>query len=451
MVISLLAVALADPSPAVNTYFEDFLKQSRIPGIAVQYDVDGDITVLTKGIADIEKKNAITADMIFDSGSIGKMFTTVVTLKLVEQGKLKLTDTLGKYVKQVPEEWKSATVQNLLSHTSGLPEYVLYPRIGLIDSFDMKTWYEVMSDKPLDFKPGSEFQYSNSNFFMLKVIDESASGKKFDDLLKSSVFTPAKMTETGPLLTSKDDARKPTGYWITQEVQPIGPAGDSPDKGSGGHFTTVSDLSKFSHALFGGKLLNAESMKLMTTPMALPKGRKSGYGLGLFIRKVNGVEIWSHGGNSVGYAGSVTYIPSKKTTITLLGNAYQMTGDSVALGLARVLYPELNPKKYEPETDPDKEFSEKLIGVIKSLAARKIDDPMMSEEMQMRLARPRGQMQVGGYAPFATAEYDAFMGSEPADPDKIIRLRVKVGERLYLASFTVDTEGKVFTVGISPL
>lgn len=451
MVTFLIAAALTDPSPEVTSYFENFLKQSRIPGIAVQYDTGGEPTVLTSGIADIEKKNPITPDMLFDSGSIGKMFTTVVTLKLVEEGKLKLTDTLGKYVKEVPEEWKSATIQNLLSHTSGLPEYVLYPRIGLVDSFDMKTWYEVMADKPLDFKPGTEFQYSNSNFFMLKVIDEKASSKKFEDLLKSSVFTPAKMTETGPLLKAKDDARKPVGYWITQEVQPIGPAGKSPDIGSGGHFTTVNDLSKFSHALFGGKLLNKESMKLMTTPAPLPKGRKSGYGLGLFIRTVNGVLIWSHGGNSVGYAGSVTYIPSKNTTITLLGNAYQMTGDSVALGLARILYPELNPKTYSAEADPDKEFSQKLIGVIKSLAARKIDDPMMSSEMQMRLARPRGQMQVGGYAPFSTAEYDAYMGSESADPDKIIRLRVKVGERLYLATFTVDTEGKVFGVGMSPL
>jgi len=451
MVISLIAAALADPSPAVTSYFENFLKQSRIPGIAVQFDQGGDPTVLVQGVADIEKKNAITPNMVFDSGSIGKMFTTVVTLKLAEDKKLRLTDTLGKYVKEVPDEWESATVQQLLSHTSGLPEYVLYPRIGLIDSFDMRTWYEVMADKPLDFKPGSEFQYSNSNFFMLKVIAEKASGKKFEDLLKSSVFIPAKMTETGPLLKPKDDARKPVGYWITQEIQPIGPAGKSPDTGSGGHFTTVNDLSKFSHALFGGKLLNKETMNLMTTPAPLPKGRKSGYGLGLFIRTVNSVDIWSHGGNSVGYAGSVTYIPSKNTTITLLGNAYQMSGDSVALGLARILYPELNPKTYEPQTDPDKEFSQKLIGVIKSLAARKIDDPMMSSEMQMRLSRPRGQMALGGYAQSATAEYDAYMGSEPSDPDKIIRLRVKVGERLYLATFTVDTEGKVFGVGMSPL
>jgi len=451
MVISLIAAALADPSPAVTSYFETFLKQSRIPGIAVQYDQGGEPTILVSGIADIEKKNAITPNMVFDSGSIGKMFTTVVTLKLAEEKKLKLTDSLGKYVKEVPDEWESATVQQLLSHTSGLPEYVVFPKIGLVDSFDMKTWYEVMADKPLDFKPGTEFQYSNSNFFMLKLIVEKASGKKFDDLLKSSVFTPAKMTETGPLLKSKDDARKPVGYWIAQEIQPIGPAGKSPDFGSGGHFSTVSDLSKFSHALFGGKLLNKESMKLMTTPAPLPKGRKSGYGLGLFIRKVNGVEIWSHGGNSVGYAGSVTYIPSKSTTITLLGNAYQMSGDTVALGLARVLFPELNPKTYEVQTDPKPEYSAKLIGVLKSLAARKIDDPMMSSEMQMRLSRPRGQMALGGYAQFANAEYDAFMGTESADPDTIVRLRVKVAERKFLATFTVDTEGKVFSVSASPL
>lgn len=448
----LIAAALAEPSAEVKTYFEDFLKQSKIPGIACQYDLGGEATIYTGGVADLEKKNPVTANMTFDSGSIGKMFTTIVTLRLAEEKKLKLSESLGKYVTEIPDDWESATIEQLLSHTSGLPEYVLYPKIGLIDSFDMKTWYEVMADKPLDFKPGTEFMYSNSNFFMLKVIAEKASGKKFEDLLKTYVFNPAKMTETGPLLKAKDEARRPVGYWISPEqTEPIGPGGKSPDLGSGGHFTTVSDLSKFSHALFGGKLLNKDSFTKMTTPASLPKGRKAGYGLGLFIRKVNDIEIWSHGGNSVGYAGSVTYIPSKKTTITLLGNAYQMSGDSVALGLARVLYPELNPKKYEPEADPDKERSEKLIGVLKSLATKRIDDPMMSSEMQMRLARPRGQMSLGGYMPFGDSEYHAYLGSEAADPDTIIRLRIKASGRYYLAAFTVDSEGKVFSVSASPL
>lgn len=435
-----------------STYFKNFLQTSRLPGIVCQYNQGKSAPItIAEGFSTLEPQSAITATQLFDSGSIGKMFTTVITLRLVEQNKLKLTDTLGMYVNDVPESWKKATISQLLSHTAGLPEYVLYDGIQLTQDFDMGTFYKVMADKPIDFAPGTEFQYSNTNFFMLMLIDEKASQKSFTSLLNDLVFKPAGMKETGPLLSQENlEKRQATGYWITQQVEPIGPAGKSPDKGSGGHFTTVQDLTKFAHSLFGGKLLSKESFTKMTTPAPLPKGRKSGYGYGLFIRKVNGKTIWSHGGNSVGYAGSVTYIPEDDTTIVLLGNAYQMSGDTVALGLARILDPKLNPKPFTESPDPNPEFSKKLIGLLHELASMKIDSPLISEEMRARLSRPRGQMTLQSLSAYANAEYDAYMGSEKADPDTIHRIRVKLADRKMIANFTVDSNGKLYSVSMSP-
>lgn len=440
------------PTESVQ-YIEKYLQTSRIPGIVCLYK-QGDSAPLTiaTGFSNIEPKTSINPTQLFDSGSIGKMFTTVVTLKLAEENKLKLTDQLGQYVSEVPDSWKTATVSQLLAHTAGLPEYVLYDGIQLTQDFELPKYFEVMADKPIDFAPGTEFQYSNSNFFMLKLIAEKASKKSFTELLITYVFSPADMTETGPLLAPDVlEKRKATGYWISQNVDPIGPAGKSPDLGSGGHFTTVQDLTKFAQSLFKGTLLSKESLTKMTTPAPLPKGRKSGYGYGLFIRNVNGTTIWSHGGNSVGYAGSITYIPSKDTTIVLLGNAYQMSGDSVALGLARILYPELNPKPFTEQSDPNIEQSKRLVSVLQELAARKIDGDLVSSEMRARLARPRGQMTLQNFSTLASAEYDAFMGSEKMEPDTIIRIRVIHGERKSIAHFTVDAEGKVYGVSLSPV
>lgn len=447
--IALLVALAAAPSPEAIAFIDSYMTQSRVPGIVVRYQIGNDpAEIIERGYANIEEKTPVKANMIFDAGSISKMFTCVVTLKQVELGKLKLSDNLGKYVDSVPAEWQEVTVRQMLSHTSGLPEYVLYPGIMLMDDFETPKWFETMADKPLDFKPGSEFDYSNTNFFMLKLVNEKASGSTFDSLLKQFVFEPAEMMSTGRLEQLETKVR-PIGYWIDQEIQEIGPAGKSPDDGSGSHFSTVYDLARFSDALFGGKLLSQESLKLMTTPAELPKGRKAPYGLGLFIRESNGIRIWSHGGNSVGYAGSLTYIPSKKATITLLGNAYQMGGDSVALGLARRLFPELTPKAPALQDDPDSEQSKRLIDTLTQLAKGELSGELISEELRARYSRPRGQMSLGALASFTDAEYSGFYGSEPSGPDTIRRVGFKVGERELIATFTIDSEGKIFTVSVS--
>ncbi len=448
MIGFLFALAVA-PSPDAVAYIEGYLSQSRVPGIAVRYQIeDLPAEIIVRGLADIEKKTPIRQDMIFDAGSIGKMFTSVVTLKHVELGALKLTDTLGQYVETTPSDWKQVNIQQMLSHTSGLPEYVLYPGIMLMDDFETPKWFEIMANKQLDFIPGTEFDYSNTNFFMLKLVNEKVSGQTHETLLSKYVFRPSGMNSTAPL-DKLSTQTKATGYWIAEEVVEIGPAGKSPDDGSGHHFSTVEDLARFSNALFSGKLLNAESLKLMTTPTELPKGRKAPYGLGLFIRESNGVTIWSHGGNSVGYAGSLTYIPSKKATITLLGNAYQMGGDSVALGLARRLFPELTPKAPALQNDPDVGQSKRLIDALKQLAKGELSGELISEELRARYSRPRGQMSLGALAPYAEAEYSGFYGSEPSGPDTACRVGIKAGDREMIATFTIDPEGKIFAVLVS--
>ena len=138
--------------------------------------------------------------------------------RLVEEGDLKLTTKLGELVPKSNKDWHQTTVQQLLSHTAGLPEYVLYETIRLTDDWEEPTFFEVMADKPLDFEPGTEFQYSNTNFYMAQLMAEAATKEPWFDLLKKHVFTPAGMTETGPLLSPDDiDNRKAQGYWIAQE------------------------------------------------------------------------------------------------------------------------------------------------------------------------------------------------------------------------------------------
>lgn len=451
-VLSFLFAALASADrTTIDDYANNFIKQSRVPGLAVLVADNGEPPVTAcYGLADVATKKQVEPGMVFDSGSMGKMFTATVVLKLAEKKLLSLDDRLGKYVTEVPDEWERVTLRQMLSHTSGLPEYVLYEGITLMEDFDGPKWFDVMKDKKLDFEPGGEFQYSNTNFFMAMLMAERASHKEFMALVGDYVFKPAGMRSTGPLKSLGEKAVRATGYWVEQEIQPIGPGGNSPDHGSGGHFTTVGDIKKFSDALFGGKLLSPKSLELMTTPASLPEGRKAGYGLGMFLRKVNGVDIWSHGGNSVGYAGSLTYIPSKKLTIVLLGNAYQMNGDGTALGLARAMHADLRAAPLVEQPEPDESRRAVLLRVLRSLGERKIDDEALHPVMKRRLSTPRGQMGLAAFAPMVAGEFEAYLGSETVAPDTLVRYRVKAGERKFVAVFTVTKDGKVFTVSLSP-
>lgn len=451
--LALLAAATAFKTDPCVDYVDKYLQQSKIPGmvgiLSRPHHSDLDFA---EGYANLETKKPISSDMVFDYGSINKMLTTVTVLRLYEEGKLKLTDTLGDYVPEVNSTWKKATVAQMLSHTSGLPEYVLYPGITLLENFRQKKWFEVMADKPLDFDPGSEFQYSNTNFFMLMLIAEKATGRPWPDLLTQYVLKPAGMTETGPELSAQQiESRKPVGYWIEDTVEPIQPAGKSPDHGSGSYFSTASDLKKFADALFGGQLLKPATFKLMTTPAPIAHGRKASYGFGLFLRKVNGIDIWSHGGNSVGYAGSVTYVPSKHLTLVILANAYQMSGDAVALRIIQQIEPDLVPKPFETTSDPDSKRSEFLLKTLQDLAAQNLDSAGMDAEMKDRLSRPRGRMAMQTFARYAKAEFDAYLGSESSPPDTIVRLRVKVGETKYLATFSIDSNGLVYSIAMTAI
>lgn len=450
-VLALVALATQNADP-VEVYVENILQQTRVPGAAVLIAQKGKPDrIFTKGKAQIAEDKAITDDMVFDCGSMGKMFTATALMRLVEEGKISLDTTLGELVPNAHKDWHPATLQQLLSHTAGLPEYVLYEGIRLTDDWETPKFFEVMADKPLDYPPGTEFQYSNTNFYMAQLMAEKATGKPWSELLQTYVFQPAGMKETGHLLTAEDiEKRKAQGYWIAETVDTIPPIGKAPDFGSGRHFTTVRDVKLFAQALFGGKLVKPETLKKMTANAPLPKGRKAPYGLGLFTREVNGLHLWSHGGNSVGYAGSMTYLPEKETTVIVLANAYQMSGDGVARGIATQLFPELAPTPLTESTDPDKSRSEKLISVLKDMAKGELTNDLMSEELKSRLARPRGQLSLQSYGIFQEATYDAYMGSESDAPDTIVRIRVKAAQdQRIIAHFTLDSDGKVFQISLS--
>ena len=325
--------------------------------------VDGDRVLLDKGygMADLEWGIPNAPDVKFRLGSLTKQFTATLVLLLQQDGKLKIEDPVSKYLPDAPKTWEKVTLANLLGHTSGIPSFTNMKEFGVWRMSPHTTEEELalFKDKPLDFEPGSKFDYSNSNFEVLGAVIEKVSGKKYGDLLRERIFGPLEMKESGLDSDELILPKRAQGYMP-------GPGGlvlarsesMSVPWAAGSIYSTTGDLLKWEHGLFGGKVLNADSLKAMTTP------GKGDYGLGVFIANKDGVKVVSHGGGIEGFNTNLMYAPDRRIATVVLGNvnggAPGSMGDQlldVVLGKPVVL---ANERKAVPIT---KEELAKFVGV----------------------------------------------------------------------------------------
>jgi CubicO group peptidase (beta-lactamase class C family) len=310
---------------------------------------EGDRVLLDKGygMAVLEWNIPDTPDTKFRLGSVTKQFTAALILLMQQEGKLNINDPVSKYLPDAPKAWEKITLANLLGHTSGIPNFTSFKEFGAW-SASAHTWdeeYAFFKDKPLDFEPGTKFSYSNSNYEVLGGILEKVSGKKYGDLLRERIFVPLGMNDSGLdsdelVLLKRAEGYKPgpKGLTVARSESMSVPFS------AGSIYSTTGDLLKWEHGLFGGKVLSADSLKVMTTPGL---GR---YGLGVMVHNVDGVNIVDHGGGIEGFNTNLMYVPEKRICVVVLanvnGSAPGQMGEQlldVALGKAVVLDTERKP------------------------------------------------------------------------------------------------------------
>jgi CubicO group peptidase (beta-lactamase class C family) len=282
------------------------------------------------GSANLEWEVPNTPSTKFRLGSITKQFTAASILLLEERGKLKLDDPIKKYETDAPAAWDRITIFNLLTHTSGIPNFTDLPEyqtMQLSDTPVAKT-IATVRDRTLDFFPGEKMSYSNSGYIVLGDVIEKVSGVSYERFVQDNIFTPLGMKDSGYDSNSAIIAHRASGY----SPSPKGPVNAgfvhmSIPHAAGALYSTTEDLLRWEQALFGGKIVSATSLEKMTTPF------KNNYALGVTVQTVSGRKVVQHGGGIQGFNTFLAYYPDDKLTIAVLANVNGTAPGAIAAKL----------------------------------------------------------------------------------------------------------------------
>jgi D-alanyl-D-alanine carboxypeptidase len=288
------------------------------------------------GLADLEFGILLEADMVFRIGSVTKQFTAAAILQLVDSGKLALDDDVSKYVDGYDTGGRRVTIEHLLTHTSGIPNYTAMDEWArhVREELTPRQILDTLKAKALEFEPGAQFKYSNSGYLLLGLIIEKVSGRSYADYIRQMVL-PLGMRQTlydDPLRVIPRRAR---GYeWEADEWRNAPYIGMSQPFSAGALVSTVDDLALWNTAIERGRLLSESSRTRWYAPFTLTSGRTTGYALGWSVTKHEGLAVAEHGGGIQGFASRVVRIPSERVYVAILSNNGASRPGTVARQLA---------------------------------------------------------------------------------------------------------------------
>jgi CubicO group peptidase (beta-lactamase class C family) len=276
------------------------------------------------GLADVAAKTPMTPETVLRIASVTKQFTAVAVLMLEEEGRLALTDDVTKHLPGYPASGRKVTIEHLLTHTSGIPNYTALPDARAVRLRDMTVQQMIdrFKDLPLEFEPGSRFAYSNSGYFLLGAIIEKVSGQPFATFLERRIFLPLGMQDTAYEGHERRPAPHATGYsggpggFVAAERNSM-----TQPYAAGGLVSTVDDLARWDAAIADGKLLKAATWQRAFTPYALTTGKSAGYGYGWGINELLGQPAVSHSGGIDGFSSHAMFLPRQRLFVAVLQNA----------------------------------------------------------------------------------------------------------------------------------
>jgi D-alanyl-D-alanine carboxypeptidase len=358
----------------VDAIANGVMEQYGVPSASVAV-VQGGKIVYTHayGKAHIDPDEAATPEMRYSIGSISKQFTAAAILILQEQGKLRVDDPVGKYVSGLTRG-NEVTIRQILSHTSGYQDYWPedYLMTPMMKPATAQQILDTWAKKPLDFEPGTKWQYSNTNYVIAGLIVEKVSGQKLFEFLGEHVFHPLGMKS----VWDSDEARL-THTDATPYIRAaLGPLRPAPKEGRGWMFAagelamTAHDLALWDISLMTKSVLKPESYREMFTEVKLKDGGSTHYGLGVFVADIDGHRDISHSGEVTGFVSDNEVLVDDGVAVAVLTN--HMAGGSGQI--ARLVASAVEGTKLKP-------VEEQTLAIYRGLQHGQIDRSLLAPNL----------------------------------------------------------------------
>lgn len=365
---------------AVDQIASRVMRQSHIPGMSLAVVQKGKVSRISSyGWSNIELCVRAAHDSLFGIGSISKQFTAAGVMLLVDSGKLSLDDPIVRYLPEGANRWQGIKIRNLLTHTSGIKDYVgddtKYDSIQLDRSANISTarLVRLIARAPLNFKPGTDWAYSNTGYLLLSVIVERVSRMPFPRFMHDKVFAPLGMSSTRYYSPRELIPNRAAPYHIDDSgvVTNAQYISDQFSRwGDMGMLSTANDMAKWAITMMSGSIFPASVWKNMKTPVRLNDGSIFPYGFGLDLDEVSGTPIILHNGSfRVGYSADLVTFPAKGLAVIALCNYWSPSGAIPPVQVTHDIVASINPSLTRSDraaaSDPQPRLTNKLLNLLR--------------------------------------------------------------------------------------
>jgi CubicO group peptidase (beta-lactamase class C family) len=305
----------------IDAMLEAAIVHQHLPGVAVAVERDGTVIFARGyGYRNLAQRAPDDEHTVFNIASASKQFCASSIMLLQEAGKLSVDDKLSRFFPSYAHGGE-ITLREMLNHTSGIPDYTDLPKLPHHAS--PQQYFALVSKLPLEFTPGSRYQYSNTNYVVLAMIVQQVSGEPYGRFVTERLYGPTGMTGASIHRLPSDVPDGATGYsWDGKKIVTVVRTPDDFGFGDGDVNASVVDLMTWDAALDGGKVVDADSWREMTTiPHAQGETATSGYGFGLELDELNGRHYVYHGGAQYGFKTVNGTLPDQHFAVVLVSNS----------------------------------------------------------------------------------------------------------------------------------
>ena len=427
-------------SERIDEFVQAEMQRQRVPGVAIGI-VKGGVELKAQGcgLANLEHQVPVGPMTIFQSGSLGKQFTAAVVMLLVEEGKLSLADPLTKFFPDAPGSWGSITVQHLLTHTSGIPDYT-WEQIDFRKDYTEDELAAVAYALPLEFPAGTRWNYSNPGYVLLGIIVRKASGRFYGDVLKDRVFGPLGMT-TARVISEEDIVpHRAAGYrLVDQEIKNqewVSPVLNTTADGS--LYFSLRDLIAWDAGVRARAILKPESWEKILTPVQLGSGRTYPYGFGWSLDQRGGQPLQQHGGAWQGFTSQYSRFIGDDLSVIVLANAAHADPERIADGLAAIIDPRLAVPVLAPIEDRDPQVTTRL-------------RRLLDEAREGRLAPSEFAYVRAGFFPEGAAEIQKELQAlGPTTKMVLVDKTEKGDDRIFTYEVWFGEQTRYYAAGLAP-